>query len=168
MTSLLEQIFKECNDRGILTSFNESCCDTCNAFDLEEKLEQQPHMIGYVFAHAQAVDSLMNEITGFVKGENSLLENGEGLVYFGFDSRTKKGMKNIGYAFASIVKKHGLKIQWGEKTSTKVGVYLREEHLPEGSVYRWQNEQRGWDEVDLNTDDIENGRMGLPYLGRVN
>ena len=125
--SHLRVVFDECSKRGILTSLNESCCDTCNTCALNLELEKHPECFGYVYSHAQTVDRVMEE----------LLEEGSSTIFFGFDGRTEKDLKKTGYALASILKKHGYIVDWNENMTRKIAVVIEESDLPPGFKEKW-------------------------------
>lgn len=125
--SNLRVVFDECSKRGILTSLNESCCDTCNTCTLDMELKKHPECFGYVYSHAQTVDNVMEE----------LLEEGSSTIFFGFDGRTDKDLKKTGYALASILKKYGYIVDWNEKMTRKIAVVIEETDLPPGFKDKW-------------------------------
>lgn len=123
----LRVVFDECTERGILTSLNESCCDTCNSTDMIITLEKKPEFFGFVFSHAQTVDHVMEE----------LLEDGSATILFGFGGKTEKDDKKTGYALASILKKHGYIVDWNERLDRKIAVVIEESDLPPGFKDKW-------------------------------
>lgn len=125
--SNLRVVFDECTERGILTSLNESCCDTCNSTDMIITLEKKPEFFGFVFSHAQTVDNVMEE----------LLEDGSATILFGFAGKTEKDDKKTGYALASILKKHGYIVDWNERLDRKIAVVIEESDLPPGFKDKW-------------------------------
>ena len=128
----LKNIFEECQSRGILTSLNESCCDTCNIDSLESILKDKEGYIGYVYSHAQNVNDVME----------CLEEEGSALIRFGFDGKTRRKQKEVGYALASIFKKGGYEVEWNETMGRKIGVVIVPKDLPPGFQEKWQKNNK--------------------------
>jgi hypothetical protein len=123
----LKEIFNECLTKGILTSLNESCCDTCNSHSLETVLENKKEVIGYVFSHSLCIDTIME----------CLDEEGSALILFGFDGKNRKKQKEVGYTLSSIFKKGGYEVEWNKYMDKKIGIVIVPEDLPYGFSKKW-------------------------------
>ena len=55
----LQDVFDECEDRGIIVSFNEFCCSSCAVHESTNLFEKRPECYGFVECNRQSLDNCM-------------------------------------------------------------------------------------------------------------
>ncbi|MEV4539693.1 hypothetical protein AB0J82_38550 [Asanoa sp. NPDC049518] len=138
----LSRAFHELNELGILARENFSCCGRCASSEIHDERDDSRHWQGYLWYHQQDTESLLASESGAVYlgygvyppedfDEAAYEALSEDEQRAGYQADLERLLDEVAFP---VLRKHGMKVEWNRKQSTRILVTGAQWYAPLASA----------------------------------